>query len=255
MGMASWMPRRCLTKPSLTAISIVYRTPATPQGSPPGLLEVRRRSGIYLDSGSNGLIATGSTRHELPRCQPTPSRKPMLQTLAACLSGTGYVQIPDPTGLLAMAGQSITVEAWVKLDTLSDTSGNGQRQFLMQKKPLASSGAASDYSIMAQAANIQGSVSANYGKQTDFTGRELAVLIGTGSSTWTVTSHLEITDTNWHHVSVSYDQNTFEFRFGLDTEFESIIGAGLGFNNSGGPVVVGAHTNNTSVQPVPSRRL
>ena len=214
--------------------------------APLGYWRFEEESGIYMDSGSNGLIATGSNTSRTPEVPTDPVPQTNAPNgLAVRSGGTGYVQIPDPTGLLAMAGQSITVEAWVKLDTLSDTSGNGQRQFLMQKKPLASSGAASDYSIMAQAANIQGSVSANYGKQTNFTGRELAVLIGTGSSAWTVTSHLEITDTNWHHVSVSYDQNTFEFRFGLDTEFESIIGAGLGFNNSGGPVVVGAHTNNT----------
>ena len=82
--------------------------------APLGYWRFEEESGIYLDSGSNGLIATGSNTSrtsEVPT-DPVPQTNAP-NSLAVRSGGTGYVQIPDPTGLLAMAGQSITVEAWV----------------------------------------------------------------------------------------------------------------------------------------------
>ena len=47
----------------------------------------------------------------------------------------GFFQVPDTGGLLSFgAGQSFTIEAWIRLEHLSDTSSSNERQYLCQKK-------------------------------------------------------------------------------------------------------------------------
>ncbi len=168
-------------------------------------------------------------------------------TLGLQLGGDGYVIVPDPDDRLSAGGASFTIEAWVRLDQLSNTSGSNQRQFLVQKKELVSPGSQSDYSFLVQGGNLQQSVGENFGKTGSFSGRELVVLLGDGSGTWSVTSSLEIDDFAWHHVSVAYDAGTGEFRFGLDGEFETILVPGQGFTTNGGPLLIGAHTSASGV--------
>ena len=201
-------------------------------------------SGPVIDSGPNALDGTrvGAVPIDDVPLDPIPQTfDPNDRGLR--LGGGGYVIVEDPDDVLTGGGQSFTIEAWVRLEQLSDTGGTSQRQFLIQKKQLASPGSQSDYSFLVQGGNIQSSSDLNFGKSGGFTGRELVALFGDGAGTWTVTSNLRIDDLAWHHVSLAYDAATAEFRFGLDGEFETITAPGPGFTPSGGPLLIGAHTS------------
>ena len=156
----------------------------------------------------------------------------------------GFLIADDPSGATTSGGANFTIEAWVKLDQLSDTSGNNQRQFLVQKKELAASGPTQDYSILIQAANIRQSVTTNYGKDSGFSGREIALTFGNGTEVWSVISFLEINDLEWHHVSVAFDGDSGFTRFGMDGVYSVIGSSGIGHTTSSGPLLIGAHTNN-----------
>jgi len=91
--------------------------------------------------------------------------------------------------------------------------------------------------------------SPNYGKSSEFSGRELKLVFGLGSSTssWSITSHLEINDYDWHFVSVAYDTVNNIARFGVDDTFETVS-----FNDNprvtnSGPLRVGSHQNGAGV--------
>ena len=114
-----------------------------------------------------------------------------------------------------MGNQDFTIEAWVKLDQLSNTSNNNQRQYPCQKKILPSNDLGIDYAILVQRGNQQ--FAKNYGKADNYTGRELQIYFGDGSENWSVTSNLEITDLNWHYVTVSHDADNEVVRFGRTT--------------------------------------
>ena len=72
--------------------------------------------------------------------------------------------------------------------------------------------------------------------------QNLAAWFGDGTSTQQVISTFEITDSEWHHVSLSYDARRQSLRFGLDGSFEEI-----GYTKPAwapvAPVIIGAHTN------------
>ena len=158
----------------------------------------------------------------------------------------GFATIPDPELLLKMGNQDFTIEAWVKLDQISNTSNNNQRQYLCQKKILPSNDLGIDYAILVQRGNQQ--FAKNYGKADNFTGRELQIYFGDGSENWSVTSNLEITDLNWHYVTVSHDADNEVVRFGLDNTFEEIPFTNEGHDNSsGGPLRLGSHQNGQGV--------
>ena len=141
----------------------------------------------------------------------------------------GFVTIPE-TGDLSPGEGSFTLEAWVRLDSVSDTSSADQRQYLFQKKPVASSDTQTDYAFMIQAGNF------------GFTGRELAFNFGDGFSINRVLSSFEIADLDWHFVSLAYDADNDEVRFGLDGAYETLAAAKPPLGNSG-PLLIGAHEN------------
>ena len=157
-------------------------------------------------------------------------------------SAGGFLDVPDTGGQLSFgAGRSFTIEAWVRLEHLSDTSSNNERQYLCQKKPLAASNDTLDYAVLVQRGNSGPGVT--YGKTSGYSGRELQVLFGTGEGVWNVTSFLEIDDFAWHHVSVAYDAENNLVRFGLDGVFDVIpVGTDARIINSG-PLRIGGHDN------------
>ena len=201
-------------------------------------------NGPYLDSSPNALIglptaAGSSIAVPLARIPRTTA-----DNLRSCdLGGAGSVAVQDPSGKLRFAGASFTVEAWVQLDTLANTSSPNQRQYLVQKKSLSVADTGLDYAILAQRGAEYTGLVADFGKNGDFTGRELMVLFGTGSGVWAVTSHLQISSTRWHHVSVTHDAEARKVRFGLDGVFETIDAPGPTHFASTGPLLIGAHTN------------
>jgi hypothetical protein len=196
------------------------------------------------DSGPNGLPGASNGLAALLDVPVSPvPRTGEPNLIAAELGGDGYFTVDDTGGLFTMNGASFTFEAWVRLDQLSDTSGTGQRQYLVQKKETASPGSEMDFSIMAQAGNIHDSIPNNFGKDSSITGRELVLQMGTGSETWMVTSFLQITDLDWHHVSVTFDAEQQRVRFTLDDAVDSIGFSDQGHFANSGPLLVGAHTN------------
>jgi len=211
---------------------------------PIGYWRFEQETGPVLDSGPNGLDGTGSGVAPITDVPVDPVPQSTAANLrAGDLAGSGYVTVPDSGGLLTMNGASFTIESWVRLDQLSDTSGSDQRQFLVQKKVIGAGGGGVDYSVLAQNGNLFSSIDTNYGKGSGFSGREIVLLFGNGSISWTVTSYLQINDTDWHHVSVAYDGGTGDVRFGLDGAFETIESSGPGHTGNTGPLLIGAHTN------------
>jgi hypothetical protein len=200
--------------------------------------------GPHLDSGPNGLDGTATDAASITDVPLDPVPRTTEANVRASLpGGSGYVTVAEPDGWLTMGGASFTAEAWVRLDHLSDTGGPNQRQFLLQKKAIAAPGIDLDYAFLVQNGDLFTSVDTNYGKSSGFSGRELVLLFGNGSTTWSVTSHLQVATTGWHHVSVAYDGVAEEVRFGLDATFETIDAPGPGHTANTGPLLIGAHTN------------
>ena len=201
-----------------------------------------------LDSGPNGL---DGTLNALPfrttgvAVDPVPqSGFANIQSLDLNWQSTssgGFFTAADTGGALTMGDQDFTIEAWVKLDYLSNTSGNNERQYLCQKKPLPSQDDQIDYAFLVQRGN--NGPSPNYGKAGGFSGRELQLYFGTGSSTWSITSNLEIADFDWHFVSVAYDTITNVVRFGIDDTFETLSFSDNPRTTNGGSLRVGSHQN------------
>ena len=162
------------------------------------------------------------------------------------------VTIPDPDGRLRFADESFTIEAWVRLDTLSTSADdNSQRQYILQKKPLASYDSELGFSFMAQSGNIAGASQYEFGKRSGISGRELVLRFGLGNgpsiNTWAITSFLEINDTDWHYVSVAWDEEAAVARFVLDDQVDVVPAYAFGRAVGQGALRVGGHTNNSGL--------
>ena len=196
-----------------------------------------------LDSGPRGLDGSTSANpfrtsdvvvDSVPQNDVANGRSLDLGWAAG--SGGGFVTIEDPTGQLSFGHRSFTIEAWVRLDHVSDSSGSNQRQWLCMKKPLPSADGELDYGFLVQAGSAGTS------------GRELAFLYGDDGVSTTIVSTLEIADVDWHFVSVAYSLEDKELRFGVDGTFETVPLDKPGFFVAGpvlnsGPLRVGAHQN------------
>lgn len=243
------MPRSFLTCLSAALAPIALSTPAFTQSH----WRFEESAGLLVqDSGPNGLAGTLNafpTRVFAVPISPVPytdqSNQRSLDLRWQSTSTGGVVQIADPGGLLSFGpSRSFTVEAWVKLDQLSDTSGAGQRQHLCQKKAIAGD-PTTDYAIRVQRGD--NSPGTAYGKTTNFTGRELQVVFGDGDGQWSVTSHFEIADLDWHFVSVACDVSARTIRFGLDGVFETIAYGPESRTVNAGPLLLGARWNASGV--------
>ena len=207
---------------------------------------------VVVDSGPNGLdgaLNAWPLRSPEVPVDPVPALN-LANTQALDLnwqstSSGGFFTVPDVDLALTLGNQNFTIEAWVKLDYLSGTGSNDERQYLCQKKPLPSWDEVLDYAFLVQRGN-NGNPNPNYGKTGGFTGRELQLIFGTNNPdarTWGITSNLEINDYNWHFVSVAYDTYSGVVRFGIDGTFETVPF----FDNpkviNDGPLRVGSHQN------------
>ncbi|MCH2133551.1 MAG: PA14 domain-containing protein [Phycisphaerales bacterium] len=198
----------------------------------------------YGDSSGSGL--DGSPSNSSIGSDPPIGEVPQTNEVnisAAELGGNGRVVVEDPGNILAMGPGGLTIEAWVRLDVLSNTSGSNQRQVLVQRKVIGTSDVATDYLALVQSGNLADTSNKNYGKQSGFSGRELLLLISDGQASWTATANLEINDYGWHHVSFSYDPRRFRVNFSLDGEFETVVVGKTAAVTNGAELVIGAHTN------------
>jgi hypothetical protein len=153
----------------------------------------------------------------------------------------GLVTVADPNDVLRMTHTSFSIEAWVRLDYVSNSNGANQRQWLCQKKAVNAPGGELDFGLLVQAGDLGNS------------GHELLFQCGDGTETFTVVSELEIEDTEWHFVSLVHDLESRTIRFGLDGAFETIpfikpywptYGEGSEVYDAG-PLLIGGHENTT----------
>jgi hypothetical protein len=199
-----------------------------------------------VDSGPHGLDGTQNPRPSRSSDVPVASI-PLSQAGNAQALDLGWVDantggfflVPDEDLLLSMWDTDFTVEAWVRLDSLSDTSDGTQRQVLLQKKRDSDPDQNQEYMILVQRGTLE--PSPNYGKQEGFTGRELLIVFGSGSALWGVTSNLELDDNAWHFISVAVDVAGQQIRFGIDDSFETIDFEDNGRVINDGPLRVGSH--------------
>ena len=196
-----------------------------------------------VDSGPFGLDGTLNT---LPVREPNVAVNPVPQNDLAntqslnlnwqSTSSGGRVTIADSTGQLSFGDASFTIEAWVKLEHVSDANSADEQQWLIQKKPLPSADSELDYALLVQA----GSHGTN--------GRELSFVYGDKGAAIVMLSTLEIANTGWHFVSVAYDNDAQALRFGLDCAFEIVPLSKPAFV-IGGPMLnsgalrIGSHQN------------
>ena len=186
------------------------------------------------DSTPNGLDGTfgGFSSPEyitdVPVAVVPQTGAPNLQALDNDL--TGDVRVTDAGGLLSVPDNSFTLEAWVRLFFVSDTSSANDRKWLFLKKPPSSSDVLLEYGLLVQAGDL------------GTTGRELLFRYGDGVSVKKVVSSLSVDDTEWHFVSVAYDADRLELRFGVDGVFETLPFEKPAIANVG-TLIMAAHEN------------
>jgi hypothetical protein len=202
---------------------------------------------LATDSGPNGLAgaltnASRSMNVPLGTIPLTGDGNAGGLTLGSNASMT----IDDPAAVLALGNDAFTIEAWIRLDELADTGGNGQRQWLACRKP-AGGDQRIDWGVLVQGGNYPDSCRAVYGGPTVRTGRELVFTAGDGSGDstrkWSVVSSLRIEDDAWHHVAVSVDLLGRRVRFVLDDRIEDVEIGERAFPAGEGPLRIGCHVN------------
>ena len=213
-----------------------------------GYWRVEEAGGALIDASGNGLSGapTNLARSDSVALADIPATaEPNLQS--ASLGTSGRFSVNDPDHLLAAAGASFTIEAWVKLDTLATGATAAGRQILLQRKPLAAGDKFADYMLFAQGGDMSTAGIANFGRSGGFNGREVVLVFGNGgaasASFWTVTSNFRIEDTGWHYLSAAYDARSGLVRLNLDGAVETIPVLSRGHVSVTAPLLVGMHTN------------
>jgi hypothetical protein len=160
---------------------------------------------------------------------------------------SGRIRVEDPHRTLALGNTDFTIEAWIRLDELGGMQSPAQRQYLLQRKPLAEPGRRTDYAVLAQSGNSPQSADRRFGKTSGLSGREISIQFGTNAELWCVTSFLEVETTGWHFISVAHraGEDQASVRFGLDGVFEEITFEPEYHMSWTAPLVIGAHTNSS----------
>lgn len=151
-------------------------------------------------------------------------------------SNTQYNTVPDSDSLDLAAGGAITIEAWVRLETVANGAGV-ERQYLVFKKSGATADSLVNYGFLVNSSGSYGAGSNN----------GLTFLVGDGSAFQAVHSTLTVTDTDWHFVAVRFDDATDTVRFTVDGMHEDITGVTTVPAANGLDLLVGAHTNSSGV--------
>ncbi len=159
-------------------------------------------------------------------------------------SATDYYSVADAASLDFAGGSAFTIEGWVRLETLANTDGT-TRQMLALKKSGSNSDNALNYGFMVQRGTNGAGTS---GITTGSDANSLGLLLGNGTSWSGYYSTLKITDTNWHYVSVRFDDTTNTATFNLDGASQTLSGTvtqSIAANSL--DLTVGAHMNSSGV--------
>ena len=203
---------------------------------------------VVVDEGSpvanSGVATHGPMYISSTFGSPVPQNgQPNLLALDLQADQGQYLTVPYHP-CLAFAGASFTLEAWVKLHTVADGMGPQDRAWLMVRKELGESDDSIEYAFLVQMGAAAQSENA-FGKTADLTGNEIGVILGDAADAgqWALISHLEITDTDWHFVSVAVDVDAQQARFTLDEAVDEFAFEDQGHTFNQGPLIVGAHPN------------
>lgn len=207
-----------------------------------------------LTHGANQYWANGASYREPPlyHADVATARVPLsrqLNTLSLNLNSTltQYVDVSDHPSLDLETG-SFTLEAFVRLLPADPVANPGLRQFVYYKKELGQVDAEIQYTLMAHAGDLAAAAAPVYGKTSDFTGREPALLFGNGSAIWGAVSSFEIVDDRWHYLAVALDAAAGRIRFTLDGAHETIDFVDQGHTSlRNGPLLIGAHHNSAAL--------
>ena len=206
------------------------------------------KGAVFADSGPWGLdaIATATaTLAEVPVA--TIPQTGAANLLARNFGGTGSMVVADPEARLSFAEQGFTIEAWVRLAGFGGTGGPPERRLLVQRKPADAGDGQLEYAFYAQIGDLAGAIDTIFGDTGSISGREMAIRFGNGGSgtagTWAAISSIEISGGDWHFISVAFDPIADTVRFSIDGVFETVPVGDLPRVESGGPLLVGAHSS------------
>jgi len=154
-----------------------------------------------------------------------------------------YLSVPYHPSL-AFSGESFTIEAWVRVRALATGLSPQDRAWLLVRKEIGADDATIEYALLAQMGAAALSSNA-FGKTEGHTGSELGVILGDAAAVgqWALISNLEITDADWHYVSVAVDVHQQLARFVLDDQVDEFSFEDQGHTVNTGPLTIGAHPN------------
>ena len=143
---------------------------------------------------------------------------------------------------LAFSGESFTIEAWVRLRALASGVTPQDRAWLLVRKQIGEGDETIEYALLPQMGAATLSSNA-FGKTEGHTGSEIGVILGDAAEVgqWALISHLEITDGDWHYISVAVDVHEGQARFVLDDDVDEFSFEDQGHTVNTGPLTIGAH--------------
>ena len=213
--------------------------------SPQAYWRFEKGAGAF-DSGPYALAANAfGTAAQIDVAVPIIPQTEAINGLARSFGGTSRIVVEDPDGRLSFGNEGFTIEAWVRVDPpFGPAPPVPPRQMLLQRKPLDAGDAQLEYALYARGGDVADATTWTYGRTEGITGREVVLRFGNGSdSTWAAISNFTLVDGTWHFISVAFDPTRSIVRFGLDGLFEEIEVDPRNRAGSGGPIVIGAHTN------------
>ncbi|HOW72738.1 MAG TPA: LamG domain-containing protein [Phycisphaerae bacterium] len=152
-----------------------------------------------------------------------------------------FVSVADAPGLRMGSSGTFIVEGWVKLAALPTTTSG--RQWLVHKS--AGTDGTTDYGVLVGGADLATSSQTWYNVQNpahEFTGGELVLVFGDGTTLQNAVSNLAIGDTEWHHVMVSYNGIKHEVVFMLDYAAELLKNVTPANVAGTGQLIIGGHS-------------
>ncbi|MDF3128531.1 PEP-CTERM sorting domain-containing protein [Kiritimatiellaeota bacterium B1221] len=152
--------------------------------------------------------------------------------------GTQYVTVGDNNSLDFGAGAAFTIEGWVKLESFGTSAGNSRQMLAMKKSGSGNADSKMNYGFLVQRGSNGGPSSGEYS--------QLGLVLGDGNGFTGYYSTLEITDTDWHYVSVRFDDVSNTATFNLDGNSETFNGTvtqAIAANEL--DLTIGAHMDNT----------
>ena len=208
----------------------------------PALVVLDECASLHNDgTATNGPMYIGDTfGSPIPQ---TSDGNPIALALDASLDQ--YISVPYHPSL-AFSGESFTIEAWVRLRGLATGLTPQDRAWLLVRKEVGEGDETIEYALLAQMGAAALSTNA-YGKTEGHTGSEIGVILGDAAvvGQWALISNLEITDSDWHYVSVAVDVHQELARFVLDDEVDEFSFEDQGHAVNTGSLTIGAHPNAT----------